>query len=57
VTAIARHGETTGVTDPELLLGDDPDLANVFADLAAWQLAHPCDCEALCECDDQRSGS
>lgn len=56
MTAIARHGETPGVTEPELLLADDADLANVFADLAAWSESHPCECEALCECD-ERSGS
>lgn len=35
----------------ELLLADDPDLALVNADMHAWLEAHPCDCEALCECD------
>jgi hypothetical protein len=45
------HGAPSEV-DPAAFLGDDPALALVTADQAAWLLAHPCDCEALCTCDD-----
>jgi len=27
------------------------DLLPLFADLSVWLEAHPCDCEALCECE------
>ena len=30
-------------------------MALVTADLAAWEAAHPCECEGLCECDDGAS--
>jgi hypothetical protein len=48
-----RHGETTGEVDVETWLGDDPALALVTADLHAWMLAHPCECEGLCTCEDE----
>jgi hypothetical protein len=47
-----RHGAPSEV-DPAVFLGDDPALALVTADQFAWSLAHPCDCEALCTCDDE----
>jgi hypothetical protein len=47
-----RHGATPGVTDPALLLTDDPDLTNIEADPVAWADAHPCECEGLCVCDE-----
>lgn len=34
----------------EALLSDDPELALVTADMDVWAAAHPCVCEALCEC-------
>lgn len=33
-----------------LLLSDDPELALVHADMAAWHQAHPCNCHAMCTC-------
>jgi hypothetical protein len=45
-----NHGETAGV-NVAVWVGPDPDLALVAADLHAWAVAHPCECEALCECD------
>jgi hypothetical protein len=38
--------------DLTVWLGADPALALVTADLPAWLAAHPCDCEASCDCDD-----
>jgi hypothetical protein len=38
---------------PEAALSDDPDLWLVLADMAAWSAAHPCECEALCTCDEK----
>jgi hypothetical protein len=46
-----RHGEPQEGVPVDVWLGDDPDLAMVNADMAAWDEAHPCDCHALCECD------
>ncbi len=45
----ARHGATTPAP-LEALTADDPDLYLVTADPAAWQEAHPCECEAECRC-------
>ncbi len=43
--------------DPETewiaMLADDPDLHMVTADPAAYDQAHPCDCDGLCECENQ----
>jgi hypothetical protein len=47
-----RHGGSVPIP-AEALLADDPDLALATADLHAWAAAHPCDCEALCECDNE----
>lgn len=33
-------------------LSDDPDLWLATADPAVWSAAHPCECEALCTCDE-----
>ena len=48
---MSKHGETPGL-DVAVWLGPDPELALVHADMAAWSEAHPCECEALCECDE-----
>jgi hypothetical protein len=45
-----RHGDPAPVPI-DMLLGDDPDLWLVTADMGAWSAAHPCGCDALCECD------
>jgi hypothetical protein len=44
------HGQSTPVP-VDALLADDPDLWLATADLRVWSEAHPCNCEALCECD------
>lgn len=42
------HGRYDQSEPPwDVILSDDPDLALVNADMHAWLLAHPCDCEAL----------
>lgn len=46
-----RHGAALPVP-VEALLSPDPDLWLVTADMRAWLEAHPCECEALCECED-----
>ena len=51
-----RHGEVSGTVDPVVFLGGDPSLAMVAADMEAWVAAHPCDCEALCTCDEEEAG-
>lgn len=51
-----KHGESPTVEIETLLpvwLSDDPELSLVLADLSAWMDAHPCECEALCECGDE----
>lgn len=50
VRAGLTHGAGDDV-DLAVWLGDDQDLALVNADPHAWAEAHPCECEALCECD------
>lgn len=45
-----RHGDPQPI-QLEVWLGPDPELALVEADMGAWHDAHPCDCDALCECD------
>jgi len=47
-----RHGAATPV-DLTTWLGDDPHLALVTADMSEWLAAHPCNCDGLCECDDE----
>jgi hypothetical protein len=49
--ALDRHGAPSPVS-VDVWLGPDPELALATADLHTWALAHPCDCEALCECDE-----
>jgi hypothetical protein len=49
-----RHGDTPGV-DLAVFLGPDPELALVLADLGSWAEAHPCECEAMCECGEDGS--
>jgi hypothetical protein len=46
-----RHGDPKTEVPADVFLSDDPDLAMVHADMAAWMEAHPCECEALCECE------
>lgn len=51
-----RHGDLT--LDPAeaeaIARTDDPELALATAPLDAWRDAHPCDCEALCTCEEER---
>jgi hypothetical protein len=46
----AAHGGPSPVPI-DALIGDDPELWLVTAELHAWSNAHACECEALCECD------
>jgi hypothetical protein len=48
------HGDTPGV-DLQVFLSPDPELALVQADMGAWAEAHPCGCEAMCECGGEGS--
>lgn len=50
-----RHGEPQQPVDPDVFLGDDPDLAMVDADLNAWADAHPCECEGICGCCEEEA--
>lgn len=51
------HGQPPRESFPmDTWLSDDPDMALVHADMEAWDLAHPCDCPALCECGEQDDG-
>jgi hypothetical protein len=45
-----EHGRAEPVPI-DALLDDDPDMWLAAADMRAWSEAHPCECEALCECD------
>ena len=47
-----RHGAPRPI-DLTTWLGDDPHLALVTADMSEWLAAHPCECEALCRCDER----
>lgn len=47
-----RHGQPAPDMPADVFLSDDPDLAMVEADMAAWHEAHPCECEAMCVCDE-----
>ena len=47
-----HHGDPVGV-DQDAFLGDDPALALAGADMDVWLAAHPCDCETLCECEQE----
>lgn len=53
----SRHGSPAAPLPAEALTSADPELWNVLADLHAWSMAHPCDCEALCECAEGRRAS
>jgi hypothetical protein len=46
-----RHAATDEVSADVFLT--DPGLALVHADMGAWLEAHPCVCEALCECEER----
>ena len=48
------HGVPSYPFPLDVWLGDDPDVALVVADMDVWADAHPCDCEALCECEETR---
>jgi hypothetical protein len=45
-----EHGRG-GAVPIDALLADDPDVWLAIADMRAWSEAHPCECEALCECE------
>lgn len=45
-----EHGRA-GPVPIDALLADDPDVWLAVADMRAWSEAHPCECEALCKCD------
>ena len=46
-----RHGGPVEEPPQDVFLSDDPWVGMVHADMGNWLRAHPCDCEALCECD------
>lgn len=48
-----QHGKTSGEVPIEVFFGPDKDLALVTGDLHAWNESHPCDCHALCTCEQQ----
>ena len=50
-----RHGEPQAEVPADVFFSDDPALALVHADMAAWMEAHPCDCHAGCECDEEQA--
>jgi hypothetical protein len=45
------HGRPSPVPI-DALLHNDPELWLAAADMRAWSEAHPCECEALCECNE-----
>lgn len=45
-----RHGAPEPVP-LEALTANDPELHLATADMDAWADAHPCHCEAICECE------
>jgi hypothetical protein len=45
------HGRTYPLTVYDLT-ALDADLRLAWADASAWDDAHPCDCDALCVCED-----
>lgn len=47
-----RHGAPSPV-DLATFFGDDPELALVTADQEDYRNAHPCECEALCTCNNE----
>lgn len=48
----ATHAPAVTVP-PDAALSPDPELWLAWADMDAWMDAHPCECEALCECDEE----
>src|SRR6266498_2765359 len=50
---VMRHGGPCPVP-VEVLTAPDPDLYLVNADMSVWLAAHPCSCEGLCECGDEK---
>ena len=51
-SSVRRHGIHEEEPPQDVFLSDDPALAMVNASMGAWLQAHPCDCHALCECDE-----
>ncbi len=50
-----RHGDPAPADTLDALAvldSHDADLALVVADMDTWADAHPCDCDAMCECDE-----
>jgi hypothetical protein len=47
----AAHGRSYPLTYDDLT-APDVDLRLAWADASAWADAHPCDCDALCVCED-----
>jgi hypothetical protein len=47
---LSGHGQPR-LVPIDALLGADPDLWLAMANMRAWSEAHPCECEALCECE------
>ncbi len=49
-----RHRHGYACPNPEAdwiaMLADDPDLHLITSDAAAYDRAHPCECEGVCEC-------
>ena len=50
------HGGPVEEPPQDVFLSDDPALAMVHAPMAPWLAAHPCDCHALCDCDEENDG-
>lgn len=49
---MTRHGDLPSTPEEAeaYALSDDPSLGLVHVDMTAWIAAHPCECEAGCEC-------
>lgn len=48
---MSGHGDPRPVPVEALLDEVDPDLWLARADAQAWEDAHPCECDAMCECE------
>ncbi len=53
MAVLSKHGAPDPVVPLDVFLSDDPELALVHADMHAWSEAHPCDCHALCVCEEE----
>lgn len=49
-----KHGNNFKPPPVTAMLEEDPDMWLVTADMRAWSEAHPCNCEAICKCDEQK---